>query len=358
MPPDRDAKTEAPTPRRRQEAREKGQVARSQDLPAAVLLLGTVVAFKVLGPKIWGSLRDLYEAVLGNEACHAQPVCDLVVLSLRPVAWIVLPILLLGALFVLVANLAQVGWLIAPNQVMPDLNRINPINGFGRLFDMQALVRLGMGLLKMASVAGVAALTLWQMHAGVMYAANLGTELLIGYTGEVVYTLCLRLAIVLLILAIVDYAWQRWRLEQDLKMTKEELKEEFRRMEGDPVIKQRRRHVQMQLAMHRMRYDVPKADVVITNPTHLAIAIKYDAETMSAPKVLAKGQGYMAQKIREIALEHGIPIVERRPLAQALYKAAEVGAEIPREFYRAIAEVLAYVYELSGRGFRRKPVKV
>ncbi len=217
-------------------------------------------------------------------------------------------------------------------------------------------MRLGLGILKMAGVAAVAAITLWHMQAGILYAASLGTRPLVAYTGEVLYTLCFRLGLVLLVLAIVDYVWQRYRFEQDLKMTKEEVKEEYRRMEGDPHVKQRRRQVQVQTAMHRMRYDVPQADVVITNPTHLAIAIKYDPETMSAPKVLAKGEGYMAEMIRQIAAEHGIPLIERKPLARALYKTVEVGEEIPKEFYKALAEVLAYVYEISRRGYRRKPV--
>lgn len=321
-----------------------------------MLLLGTVVALKNLLPKMFSSLLDLYEALLGSDAWKAKPVCELVVQAIKPVAWILVPILLLAAMFTLIANLAQVGWSMSLTPLMPDLNRLNPVNGFGRLFDLRALVRLGLSSLKMVAVGAVAAITLWQMHTGVLYAAQLGTEPLVGYTGQVVYTLCLRLAFVLLVLAILDYAWQRYQFEQDLKMTKEEVKEEYRRMEGDPHIKHRRRQVQMQMAMHRMRYDVPKADVVITNPTHLAIAIKYDAQTMAAPRVLAKGEGYMAQMIRQIAIENRIPIIERKPLAQALYKVVEAGQEIPKEFYKAIAEVLAYVYEISGRGYRRRPV--
>lgn len=354
MAEDRDAKTEPATPRRRQEAREHGQVARSQDLPGAVLLLGCVIAIKVLAPRIISSLLDVYHALLGSETWTPHPVCELVLLTVRPVAWIIGPILLLAALFTLVANLAQVGWTVSLTPLIPDLNRLNPVNGFGRLFDLQAVVRLAMNVLKMVAIGGVAAITLWQMYAGVIYAAQLGTASLVGYTGQVLYTLCMRLALVMLVLAILDYAWQRWRFEQDLKMTKEEVKEEYRRMEGDPHIKHRRRQVQVQMAMHRMRYDVPKADVVITNPTHLAIAIKYDAATMAAPKVLAKGEGHMAQLIRQIAMENKIPIVERKPLAQALYRIVEVGEEIPNNFYKAIAEVLAYVYELSGRGYRRE----
>lgn len=309
---------------------------------------------KVLAPRIFTSLLSIYQTQLGTAVAQPRPVCELCLQSLKGVGWIVGPLLLLGAFFVTVANVVQVGWSVSLKPLAPDIARLNPVSGLAKLFDMQALVRMGMGVVKMAAAAAVAALTLWQMHEAILSTAALGIPQLVACTGEVVYTLCLRLAIVLLILGIIDYAWQRYRFEQDLKMTKEEIKEEFRRMEGDPIIKQRRRQVQMQLLQQRMRYDVPKADVVITNPTHLAIAIKYDADTMSAPRVLAKGQDYMAQMIRQIAMEHGIPILERKPLAQALYKAVDVGQEIPKEFYKAIAEVLAYVYELSGRGFRRK----
>jgi flagellar biosynthetic protein FlhB len=358
MQGERGERTEAPTPRRRQEAREHGQVARSQDLPAAVLLLGTVVALRALAPHILNTLVATYSTLLGSDAARPYEVVQLAPLVLKGVAMITLPVLLLGMVFVTVANLAQVGWLISAEPLRPDLNRLNPVKGLGRLFDAQAMVRLGLGIAKMGAVAGVAALTIWQVRRGIIHTLDLSAGPLLSTSGGIVYMLCLRLAVVLLVLAICDYGWQRWHHEQDLKMSREEIKEEFRRMEGDPMIKHRRRQVQQQLAMQRMRYDVPKADVVITNPTELAIAIRYDAETMDAPRVVAKGQGYMAEMIRRIAAEHGVPIVERRPLAQALYRAVEVGQEIPREFYGAIAEVLAYVYEIAQRGYRGRPITV
>jgi flagellar biosynthetic protein FlhB len=166
---------------------------------------------------------------------------------------------------------------------------------------------------------------------------------------SIVYAVGLRVAALLLVLAIVDYTYSRFRNETKLRMTKQEVKEEMRRMEGDPKIKQRRRQIAYQMASKRLAKDVPTADVIITNPTHFAIALKYDAATMHAPKVVAKGQDLLAQKIREIAIAHGIPIIERKPLARALYRLVEVGKEIPEQFYSAIAEILAYVYELSGK---------
>jgi flagellar biosynthetic protein FlhB len=169
---------------------------------------------------------------------------------------------------------------------------------------------------------------------------------------ELAFTLGLRMAIALLILAIIDYVYQRWRNEQDLKMTKEEVREELKRMDGDPTLKRRRREIQMQMAIRRIKTAVPKADVIITNPTELAIAIQYDSDTMRAPKVVAKGADLMAKRIRELAIENGVPIVERKPLARALYQTVDVGQEIPGKFYKAVAEILAYVYELTGRKHR------
>jgi flagellar biosynthetic protein FlhB len=174
---------------------------------------------------------------------------------------------------------------------------------------------------------------------------NLGASL--------VYAIGIRIAIVLLILAILDYVYQRFRVEKELKMTKQEIKEEMRRMEGDPKIKQRRRQIALQGAMQRVKKDVPTADVVVTNPTHYAVALKYDPTGMSAPKVVAKGQDFLALRIREIAAGAGVPILERPPLARSLYRLVEVGQEIPEQFYAAVAEILAYVYELTGRSRRK-----
>jgi flagellar biosynthetic protein FlhB len=160
--------------------------------------------------------------------------------------------------------------------------------------------------------------------------------------------MCLRASVAILVLAILDYGFQRWVFERDLRMTKSELKEELRRMEGDPRMKERRRKVQQQIAYQRMMRDVPKASVVVTNPTQIAVAIRYDDSEMAAPRVVAKGEGYIAQRIREVAMENGVPVVERRELARALYGAVEIGQEIPPQFYKTVAELLAYVYRLTG----------
>jgi flagellar biosynthetic protein FlhB len=192
--------------------------------------------------------------------------------------------------------------------------------------------------------------------AMILKAQELSFTQIFVLAGSILYSIAIRIGLVLLILAIIDYAYQRWRNERQLKMTKQEVKDEMRRMEGDPQIKQRRRQIAMHAARERMKKDVPTADVVVTNPTEFAVALKYDAAAMHAPRVVAKGQGLMAQRIREIAIAHGVPILERKPLARALFKLCEVGQEIPEDFYSAVAEILAYVYELTGKS--RRPAAV
>ncbi|MBN1345951.1 MAG: flagellar biosynthesis protein FlhB [Phycisphaerae bacterium] len=363
MPNDAGEKTEAPTPRRRDEAREQGQIAKSQDLGAAVTLLGGMIALYVLGDGILSKFMDGLGHFFGrNDAISLTPdqIKGSAYFAVRMLAGITLPIMAILVVLGLLVGLAQTGLLFTLKPLQPKLDKLNPINGAKRLVSARAFVRLGMSILKMLIVGTVAYLSINERLTQIVFAMNLDHWQLFGLAADLIFSLALRLGIILVILAILDYVWQRYKHEQDLKMTKEEVKEEMKRMEGDPVVKQRQRQVQQQLALQRLRSDVPKADVVVTNPTELAIAIKYDADEMAAPRVIAKGKDFMAQRIREIAIEYGIPIVERKPLAQALYKAVEVGQEVPPQFYKAVAEILAYVYEVTGRGPRlqRRPVPV
>jgi flagellar biosynthetic protein FlhB len=250
------------------------------------------------------------------------------------------------------SGIVQVGFLFTTQPLMPRLDKLNPINGVKRLFSTRTLVQLGVNLLKLALVSVVAWYELRGRSSDIMLAMAIDPWRLVVVLATVLYEVGLKLALVLLIVALIDFTWQRYKHERDLRMTRQEVKEELRRMEGDPIIRQRRRKIQFAAAIQRIRSAVPTADVVVTNPTELAIAIKYDAKSMAAPKVVAKGADYLAKKIREIAALHGIPIVERKPLAQALYKTVDVGQEVPEQFYKAIAEILAYVYQLSGRNRR------
>lgn len=360
MPDSAQEKTEAPTPRRREEARSRGQVARSNDLSASVVLLGALLLLHWTGRDILARLLDVTRTCLetqGTNGIDPAALAGMMTLSFRGLAETVLPMLLVVLVLSLVASFAQVGVLFTFAPLTPSLDRLNPVNGFSRMFNGRAAVHLLMGIAKLGILGVVAWWTLRSRVDVLAQVSALPHLAVVGVAAELAFTLGLRLAIALLILALIDYSYQRWRTEQDLKMTKEEVREELKRMDGDPMIKRRRREVQMQMAIRRIKTAVPKADVIVTNPTELAIAIQYDAETMTAPTVTAKGADLMAKRIRELAIEHGVPIVERKPLAQALYKTVEVGQQIPGRFYKAVAEILAYVYELTGKKHRsRRPM--
>lgn len=357
MPDSAQERTEAPTPRRREEARSRGQIGKSTDLTAAVVLLGALVLLHYTGNGIFGRLLEVTRACLGaasEDALEASALAATTIEMFRNLSMMVLPMMLVVLVLALVSSFVQVGVLFTTAPLSPSLDKLNPASGLARMFNTRAVVHLLMGIAKMSVLGMVAWWTVRSRLDVLAQASALPHLAIVAVTSELLYTVGLRLAIALLVLALIDYIYQRWRTEQDLKMTKEEVKEELKRMDGDPLIKRRRREIQMQMAMRRIKSAVPKADVVITNPTELAIVIQYDPETMNAPRVTAKGADLLARHIRELAIEHGVPIVERKPLARALYFTVEVGQEIPAQFYKAVAEILAYVYELTGRSRRTR----
>jgi flagellar biosynthetic protein FlhB len=355
---DQDNRTEPATPRRRQEARESGQVARSPDLTAAALLVVGLFALSMTAQSITQSLAGLMEWLLGpwgvGSGLDARGILenDFRVGAPR-IARILAPIMLSVAGTAVVVLGFQVGFHVSTKPLMPSLAKLNPLQGFSRLFAGRNAVQLGMNLAKMLLVGATA----WSyVNSQLPVIMKLGEmEFPANFTAgaEIVFSLAWRLAWSLLILAIADWIYHRWQLERDLRMTKQEIKDEAKHMEGDQETKMKRRQLARKMIFQRIHRDVPKADVVITNPTELAIALKYDSEKMGAPRVVAKGAGYLAQRIRQVAVANGVPILERKPLAQALYKTVDVGQEVPPEFYQAIAEILAYVYELAGKGMRR-----
>jgi flagellar biosynthesis protein FlhB len=346
-------KTEAPTPRRRMEAREQGNIARSHDLTAAMLLIATLMLLNATGPRLVGALRGLLGQMLtGASLADLDPGHAMQTLgrALVQVALALAP--LLGGILVVavVANLMQVGLYFSPRRLQPNLAALNPFKGVGKLFGGNLRPgQMVLSILKLIVLVMIAYSAIHDRVQQIVLAQNLGFTQAFLLGGQVFFAIALRVGIALLVLAIIEYAYQKYRIEQELKMTKQEVKEEMRRMDGDPKVKQRRRQVAFQLLKKRLQKDVPTADVVVTNPTEFAIALKYDSDKMHAPRVIAKGQGHIAQRIREIAIAHGVPILERKPLARALYKLVEVGQEIPEQFYAAVAEILAYVYELSGK---------
>jgi flagellar biosynthetic protein FlhB len=359
MAGEKDAKTEAPTPRRRSEARNSGQIAKSQDLSAAVLLLGALITLKFLGPDVWFRLLNVFEAGLSPTGPpQAEILTPYLARTMNDMFRMLAPLMGLLALLALVVMYAQVGLLWTLKPLTPSLKKLNPISGFGRIFSTRSAVMLLINLGKLALVCGVAYAAMAGIAGQVVFAMSLDHVTLVALAASLVFRVGVTLAIVLLILALIDYAYQRFRHEKDLKMTKEEVKDELRSMDGDPIVKRRQREVQMQLASRRLKKVIPEADVVVTNPTHVSVALKYDAQTMASPKVTAKGADYMALRIRQLAVAAGVPIVEQPPLARRLFKDCDVGQEIPESLYQVVAEVLAYVYELTGRNIRPKPVPV
>jgi flagellar biosynthetic protein FlhB len=347
-------KTEAPTARRRQEAREQGKVARSRDLGTAVAIIGSMVLLKNFGPNVVGALRTLVDDMLGRTSMNAAASTSALEASGRAVMLMGLalaPLMVGMVLIVVIVDILQVGLVFNGKRLQPNIAALNPFKGFSRLFGGGQRNPI-QGLISLAKLSIVGLVAYSAIHARlpeIVMAQQLEFVQIFGIGAEVVYSIGVRIGVVLLIMAIIDYAYQRYRIEQELKMTKQEVKDEMRRMDGDPKIKQRRRQLAQQMMKERLKKDVPTADVIVTNPTHFAVALKYDNDTMHAPRVVAKGQDYMAQRIREIAIANGVPILERPPLARALYKLVKVGQEIPEQYYAAVADILAYVYELSGK---------
>ena len=352
MPEQLGEKTEQATPRRREEVRRRGNVARSVDLNAAAVLLGSTAAVALLGPSAasWAAqmLTSFLEAPVWTTMTPDQ-LHQVMITTLQGVGRGLLPLLLVIAAVALAVNLLQVGFLASTTAITPDLARMSPLRGLQRIFSLQGLVRLVVNLLKLL---GIAALTSWVVYGEMPALAGLALfePLQIGHYGvESTLALAWKLCGALFVLAILDYGFQKWKYEKDIRMTRQEVRDELKEMEGDPQMRQRRRQIQRELANQRMGAKVPEADVVITNPTELAIAIKYEPHEMAAPLVVAKGAGFLAARIRDIARENDVPLVENKPLAQALYRNVEIGQPVPIDLYEAVAEVLAYVYQLKGK---------
>lgn len=347
-------RTEEATPRRREEARRRGQVARSQELTSALVMLGGFLALSWYGAGAVSTLfsfsRQVFSRLPWEDTSQFWGLMGLAGTSyLAAMA----PVLVAAVAMAVVANVAQVGFLITVEPMRPRLDRINPLAGLRRMASGVAVGEVVKAIGKVSIIGFVlyrVAMDRALELAGLFFApvssaastlASVGLEL--GIKGGGTF----------LVLAAFDYLWQRRRYEAGLRMTRQELKEELKQTEGDPRLKARIRQVQRQWMSRRMMHSVPQADVVVTNPVHYAVALQYSAEAMRAPRVVAKGKDLLAERIKELARQHGVPVVENPPLAQALYRSVEVGMEIPGVLYEAVAEVLAYVYRMRRRDGRR-----
>ena len=352
MPDQNGEKSHDPTPHRREEARKKGQVAKSQDLASAVMLLAALLVLHMTATPLFDFLEHYSKSRLGGEPVLNADLNWAVrewYATLLGLARVMMPLFGLTLLAAAFVNVVQVGFLWSPERIAPDIGRLNPLEGLKRIFSLQGLMRLLFGLFKIAVIVGTAYAVLYGDLPRLMALAGEPVDAITPYIMGLMFWTAAKIGGVLLILALLDYAFQHWKQEQDLMMTHQEVREEMKNLQGDPQIAARRRMVQRQLAQNRMEGAIPKADVVVTNPTELAVALQYDPATMEAPVVVAKGAGVLAARIRKLALEHGIPIVEKKALAQALYRNVDINHPVPPAEYAAVAEILAYVYELKGK---------
>jgi len=347
-------KTHEATPYRRQQAREEGQVVRSQDLASAGLLIAGLLVLWYFSRGVAELLGRLTTDHLGGEAwltIDSQTAVQHTLLLTTRLAFAVLPILGLLLIGAIAAHMGQFGFLYLPEKLALDWQRLNPLSNYSRIFSPTSFVHLGFGLLKVLLIATVAGIAFWGERAKLMGLSDQSPAEIGTYLLSVLLWTSLKIGASLAVLALFDYGYQYWKHEQDLRMTTQEMKEEVKQQQGDPQIAARRKQVQRQMVLRRLSTTVPKADVIVTNPTELAIALQYDPEKMAAPTVIAKGAGVLAQRIRRLGLENSVPIVERKELARALYAGVEIGQQVPAEQYAAVAEVIRYVYQL-----KRKPL--
>lgn len=348
-------KTEAPTPKRKEEARRQGQVAVSRDVSTAAVLLG---GSGLLAAAMPAAVRRMTELTRQGLSLSADPsflagvtmdhVHEVIVRTGTSVLLLVLPFLAGIALIGSAASLAQTGFLWRPNALQWDLSRLSPMKGLSRVASVRSVMELVKGLVKILIVAGVGLFVMKDelLNVPALIDVDLGTVL--HAAGRLSLKTALALSGAIAALAGLDYLYQRYEWERGLRMSKDEIKEEHKAAEGDPLIRSRVRAAQREVAKKRMMAAVKTADVVVTNPTHLAVALKYDAARMAAPVVVAKGAGYVAERIRELARHHGVAVVEHKFVARTLYKLCDVGKEIPADLYRAVAELLAFVYRAKG----------
>ena len=343
-------RTEEATPHKRDKVRKEGRVCMSKDLNAAVAIIITLLGLAMLGALTWRTLSGLIQFMI--RAIGDRTILQdgwFAFISWEAIKRYFASWLPLGGLVVLFSTatvIAQVGFAMTGEPFGPKFDRLNPFTGMKKIISLRSCVELLKGLLK-ASIFAVMIYNAIRKYLPLSSKAmQMPLVIGAGTFWDMLWNLAMRLALMLLVMAFADYAYQKWDFENSIKMSKKEVKDEYKQMEGDPQVKQKIRQKQREMAKQRMMQDVPKADVVITNPTHIAVALQYDRAVMSAPIVIAKGGDYLAKRIREIAQANLIPIVENKPLAWALYEHAEIGEEIPEDLYKGVAEVLAFVYKL------------
>ena len=345
-------KTEKATPKKKADARKKGQVFQSREVSTGFILLILIVSLKVFGPTIYDQLtlyfKRIYQEYLVNSAnLDFAMLANIALESIMVLIKTILPILLISAVAGLIAGYVQVGFLLTLEPLKPQFSRINPLSGFKRFFSLRSMIELLKAIIKIIIVGTVAYSYLSDQTKQVLTLMDTTLAGVLLYIGNAAISVSIRICIALVILGLLDYIFQKYDYEKNLKMTKQEVKEEFKQQEGNPEIKSKIKQKQRQMSMKRMMQEVPNADVVITNPTHFAVALKYDTQKSPAPFVIAKGQDYIALRIKEMAQQNKVQVVENKQLARTLYSTVEIGEAIPPELYQAVAEILAFVYNLK-----------
>jgi flagellar biosynthetic protein FlhB len=348
-------KTEKATGRRRQKAREEGQVAKSQEIASVLVLLVGAAVLYIFGYLFYPQALEILHRNLDFSAVPRfdRKYC-IALLNRTAVSFLILVLPVMAAVFVtaFAANLFQVGFQFSSKAISPKLEKFDVIKGFGRLFSLKSLVELLKSMIKLVVIGLVAYFAIKGEIGALIRLHNAPIAAIFLFILKGMFKIFIWVVLIMILLAMADYAYQKWQFEKDLRMTKQEVKEEHKETEGDPQVKSRIRSIQIQAARKRMMQQVPQADVVVTNPTHLAVAIRYDVRSMEAPQVVAKGAGHVAERIKAIASENRIPVVENKELARNLYRVIEVGEPVPSEFFKAVAELLAYVYKLKGKTLR------
>jgi flagellar biosynthetic protein FlhB len=347
---DAQERTEQATPKRLEEARKKGQIPRSRDLSTAAVTLVAGAALYLLGGQITGQMAEMMRRSLSVSRAAATDSSYLMSALGTAAAeglWLSAPVLLAITLAAIIAPLALGGWSFSGQALMPQFSRMNPLEGVKRMFALRSLIELAKAMAKFGVVAIVAGLVLWNDAATLMALGREPLQQAIGHAVQISGKALLLISAGLLIIAGIDVPYQLWQYAKQMRMSREEIREEYKESEGSPEVKGRIRQLQQQLARQRMMQEVPKADVVVTNPTHFAVALKYDEKRMRAPIVVAKGADQIAAKIREVAGEHKVPIFEAPPLARVLFRNVDIGDEIPASLYVAVAQILTYVFHLK-----------
>ncbi|MFN8388890.1 MAG: EscU/YscU/HrcU family type III secretion system export apparatus switch protein [Bdellovibrionota bacterium] len=351
-------KTESPSGRRVSQSRQQGMVARSAELSQVVGMTAAFYGLRYIMPSLWQDIRQIMQGAFTSRFSHDTLTVPVLTTQFYGLLFVLVPKLLLMLVIAAVAGAGctalQTNFLWSPSLLKPRFNMINPLAGFQRILSLNNAINFGKQLLKLAIIGPIAYAAYIGFVPGFLRMMDIPIQQLLPLTADMASSVFIDIMKYLFFLGIIDYAWNRHRVNKKLMMSKQEAKDEKKANEGDETMRRRIIQIGLQRARDRMFQSIPQADVIVTNPTHIAVALAYSAEAGTAPRVIAKGKGFVAERIREIGKKHGIPIVERKPLARALFASVEVGQEIPYELFKAVAELLAYVYRLKGRNPLRK----